>query len=101
MTCKYEGEIKFPVPFSIIAVLISLGLLVARFMKNGTRFFITMLALVDWLLKINWIILDIFLFKEKHYISGGVILYCILATFLINILIWRKLYYKYQIDKDP
>ena len=64
MTCDYSGEMILPLPFSILATVLSLGLLIARFMKNRTRFFITVLAMVDVLLKINWIALVIYLGVE-------------------------------------
>ena len=62
----FVGEIALPVPFTIIALVISVGIGISSFLKGGdkhgreqpgTAFFITMLAIVDIMLRINWIIL--------------------------------------------
>lgn len=84
-----------PLPFSILTALISIGLAIARFMKNGTKYFISVLAVIDIVLKVNWIMLLILLIQDGHYISGGIIGYCLFATLILNLLIWRPLYYKY------
>lgn len=90
-----------PLPFTILVALISLGLLIARFiMKNGTRYFISVLALVDVILKCNWIILCVLLAKEDNITSAIIIGYCLFATIITNLIIWRSLYYKYGFDKD-
>jgi len=62
MNCDYVGEMAFPLPFSILTALFALGLLLARFMKNQTKYFITLLAFTDTVLKLNWIFLLIYLY---------------------------------------
>ena len=61
--CTYFGELSLPVPFSIVAAVLSLGVGISAFLKGadkdgrekeGTAFFTTMLALVDILLRVNW-----------------------------------------------
>ena len=55
-----------PVPFSIFAFVLTVGVGISVFVKGadrdgreqeGTAFFMTMLALVDMLLRVNWGIL--------------------------------------------
>ena len=64
--CNYLGELSLPMPFSIIAFVFTVGVGISAFVKGadregreqeGTAFFITMLALVDMLLRVNWAIL--------------------------------------------
>ena len=98
MTCDFAGEMLLPLPFSILAGLVSLGLLIARFMKNGTKYFVSVLALIDILLKVNWIFLLGFLVEGSYLISVGILTYCLVATFLVNMFIWRRLYFKYKLD---
>ena len=95
MTCEYKGELGLPVPFSIVAALVSIGLLIARFMKNSTRLFISILAILSLLLVINWVILGVYLFIAAFYVSAAIIIYCLFASLLINLLAWRRLYFKY------
>jgi len=54
------------VPFSIVACILTIGVGVSTFVKGtdrdgreqeGTAFFLTMLALVDMLLRVNWAVL--------------------------------------------
>ena len=82
----------FPAPFCITVALITLGLMIARFMKNQTRFWITILAFTDIVLKIDWIFLFFYLFIDHYYVSAGVIAYCLFATLITNIVIWKFSY---------
>ena len=61
--CTYFGELALPVPFSILAFVLTVGVGISSFVKGadrdgreqeGTAFWMTMLALVDMLLRINW-----------------------------------------------
>lgn len=94
MTCEQVGEMSFPLPFSITAALIALGLLLARFMKNKTRFFVTLLSFVDVVLKLNWIFLVIFLYLGGFNVSASIISYCLFSSFIMNVVIWRIAYYR-------
>jgi hypothetical protein len=91
----------FPLPFSILALVVSLGLLLARFMKNSTRYFISVLALVDILVKINWIFLFAFLVHDRHRVSAGIIGYCLAGSFVINFGLWRYLFKVFGLSRDP
>ena len=97
MKCDFNGEMSFPLPFSILGILISLGLFLARFLRNGNRYFITLLAMMDMLLKINWIVLCVLLWVNAHYVSAAIISYCLFATVILNLFIWRPLYKKYNL----
>ena len=64
--CLFVGEIQLPVPFTIAALVITVGVGISAFLKGadkygreqpGTAFFITMLAIVDVMLRIIWVIL--------------------------------------------
>jgi hypothetical protein len=95
----------FPVPFTILTVLITFLLVVANFMKNKTRFFITLMTSTDIILKLNWIVLIIEHGVSLHessslWIPLGILLYCMTANFFINFFIWRKLFNKYCIEDD-
>ena len=61
--CTYFGELALPVPFSILAFVLTVGVGISSFVKGadrdgreqeGTAFWMTMLALVDMLLRVNW-----------------------------------------------
>ena len=100
MTCDFIGEIAFPLPFSIATCLIALGLLVARFMKNQTRYLVTLIAFSDVLLKANWVFLVIYLFAGEYYVSAAIIIYCVIASVAINAIIWRIIYHKTNFSID-
>ena len=94
MQCDFIGEQVFPLPFSILTAVFAVGLSIARFMKNKTRYFITLLAFTDTVLKFNWVFLLFYLYIGKFYASASVIAYCIIANVGLNIGIWRTLYYR-------
>jgi hypothetical protein len=100
MTCDYQSEMAFPLPFSILAILASLGLLIARFMKAQTRYFITVLAFTDVVLKLNWFFLWIFLLNGKFFVSAGIITYCLIANFILNFGLWHIALKRNQILED-
>lgn len=62
-TCQDIASLDVPFPFTITAILLTVGVGVSHCMKGsgddqqGTAFFITMLACVDALLRINWCML--------------------------------------------
>lgn len=89
MTCITEGEMTFPFPFSIVAGVIILGLLVANFMKNQTEFFISLIAFNDIVLKLNWCFLLPYLVIGGYLIPSFIIAFCLFANFVINFIIWR------------
>lgn len=101
MTCDFNGEMVLPLPFTILTFVVSVGLVIARFMRNKTNFLVSIMAVTDIILKINWFFLMIFLGIYQAWVAFGLIFYCFMSTFLINFFIWRKLYYKYDFDKDP
>ena len=68
MKCLSTGELEVPFPFTIVAIIMSVGLGLSHFMKGsakdnteqeGTIFAISALAFVDLLLRINWIVLAV------------------------------------------
>ena len=72
-TCDYFGELSLPVPFTIVAFVITVGIGISAFVKGadkegreqeGTAFFIAMLAFVDILLRINWAFLAYVVFQK-------------------------------------
>mmetsp|Transcript_22945 Transcript_22945/g.22267 ORF Transcript_22945/g.22267 Transcript_22945/m.22267 type:complete len:317 (+) Transcript_22945:109-1059(+) len=89
MRCDKTGEMSFPVPFTIIAVLVTFLLLLANFMRNKTRFYITLMTLVDGILKLNWLVLFVALAIAHQWVALGIISYCLVANFLLNFFVWR------------
>lgn len=100
MTCDFNGEMILPLPFTILAIVVACGLLIARFMKNRTNFLVSVMAFTDVILKTNWFFLLIILAVYKHFIAFSIILYCFLSNFVVNFMIWRKLFIKYEIVSD-
>ncbi len=90
----------FPLPFSILTALFSFGLLIARFMKNQTRYFITLLSFTDVALKLNWIFLLIYLFAGRYLVSAAIIAYCLGMNFIVNFVFWRLGFKKKRIFED-
>jgi hypothetical protein len=110
-SCGSAGKLQLPIPFTIIATVISIGIGLSAFTKGsdrqgrsqeGTAFFITTLALFDILLRINWIVLVIYLYLGKHYVTAGLYLALIVVSLVINLKLWRRMFfskYKYE-DND-
>ena len=69
--------------------------------KYGTSFFIACLALVDILLRVNWLTLVILLVAEETY---GSVLWCLGLIFVqafLNLVIWRRFFkFKYNMDDN-
>jgi len=100
MNCDYLGEMIFPLPFSILTVVFGFGLFIARFMKNQTRFCITLLAFTDIVLKLNWVFLLIYLYIGNYLVSASIIAYCIFSNLLFNLALWRSAYYRTELYND-
>ncbi len=101
MKCDKIGEMSFPVPFTILAALVTFLLIIANFMRNRTRLFITLMTLIDGVLKLNWFVLFIALGASHEWASFGIIIYCLIANFVVNNVVWRLTFRKYDIDADP
>ena len=96
------GQLSLPVPFSLVALLISVGVGISHFMKGadhegrpqeGTAFFITMLAIVDIMLRLNWAALA-YLTYESGYKFTCIGLVAVLGiSGLVNVLLWRRKFY--------
>lgn len=110
--CTYFGELALPLPFSIIALVCTVGVGISHFVKGsdregreqeGTAFFITMLAIVDILLRINWAVLASVVFKKGFHTTFALLLLLIAGSCFINLFLWRRYFqekYKYE-DTDP
>ena len=90
----------FPFPFSILGSILVIGLIVARKMKNQTKFAVTLLALIDILLKLNWIWLVIYLYLGSYNISAFIISYCLFSNFVNNFILWRLAYNNNRVAYD-
>ena len=90
----------FPFPFSIFTVLLYLGLLIARLMKQNTLFFITAVSFTEVVLKLNWIFLAIYMGLFNYTASFAVIIYCIGASLILNLLFWRNYFFSLRLDLD-
>lgn len=108
-SCGSAGKLQIPIPFTIIAIVISIGIAISTFLKGsdrqgrvqqGTAFFITVLALIDVLLRINWIVLIVYLYLAKHLVTAGLYLILIFASLIINFCLWRRMFYaKYKYEE--
>lgn len=108
--CGTAGKLQLPIPFTIIATVISIGVGISSFLKgadrmgrrqDGTAFFITTLAFVDILLRINWIVLIIYLFLAKHLVTAGLYLALIVGSLVINLKLWRRMFFsKYKYEEN-
>lgn len=93
---------NFPFPFTILAALIGLGLIIAELMKNQTEFTISLLAFVDFVLKLNWIfLLAYLLIGGQYYISSLVIACSLFVNLLTNLVIWRYSFLHNRFWEDP
>ena len=101
MQCVFQGEIAFPLPFSIVVAVATLGLCIARFMKNQTRMFIALIALTDLVLKFNWVFLLIYLLIGQFYVSATIIAYCLFMTLVTNGLMWKFTLERSGLLQDP
>jgi hypothetical protein len=71
-------------------------------MQQGTAFFVTTLAIVDILLRANWITLIIYLYIGKQKITAGLYLLLLGVSVILNLKMWRRMFhskYKYE-EKD-
>ena len=110
--CKYFGELSLPVPFSITAFVLTVGIGISAWVKGadregreqkGTAFFVTMLALIDMLLRICWTILIWSVYSKEFYTTFGLLLGLMIFSILINIFLWRRYFqtvYRYE-ETDP
>ena len=80
----------FPFPFSILAIVILIGLLVARSIRNQTEFLASLTAFVDIILKLNWFFLIIYLFIGSYNISAIIISSCLFGSIILNFFFWRS-----------
>ena len=96
------GQLSFPVPFSILALLISIGIGISHFMKGadrdgraqeGTAFFITMLAIIDIMLRLNWLALSYLTYEGGYKYTFFGLVTILVISFLINNLLWRRKFY--------
>ena len=62
-----------------------------------------MLALVDMLLRVCWIILAYSVYEKEFYVTFGLLLGILILSVVINIFLWRRYFqtvYKYE-ETDP
>jgi len=58
--------------------------------QEGTAFFITMLAIVDVLLRLNWAVLAYTVFQKDFYVTFALLITLICLSFFINLFFWRR-----------
>jgi len=108
--CKYFGELSIPVPFSIIAFVCTVGVGISAFVKGadregreqeGTAFFLTMLAIVDMLLRICWSTLAYSVYQKEYYITFGCLCGLLGISLFMNVALWRRYFYsKYRYEEE-
>lgn len=107
MQCKSIASLKIPFPFTILAFVISVGVAVSSFMKGnhksgqGTVFFITCLAFVDILLRINWFIFGILALQAKYYYTFYGCAIVLATSMFLNLAVWRRFFkFKYNFEHN-
>lgn len=101
MSCIAVPELAFPFPFSILTSAITIGLLIANFMKNQTEFLIALLTLTDIVLKLNWCFLLPYLVLGSYRVSSLVIAYCLFMNLVTNFWLWRSSFGNRRLWYDP
>ena len=101
------ASLFLPFPFTLAGLVITAFCVLSHHMKGGngdkygTSFFIACLALVDILLRVNWLTLAILLVAEETY---GSVLWCLGLIFVqafLNLVIWRRFFkFKYNMDDN-
>lgn len=111
MICNANGQIEVPFPFTIMALVISVGLGLSHFMKGsgkdsrsqqGTAFFVSTLAFIDILLRLNWITMAIYSYQKDFQITFICLLAAMAISTGINLGLWRRFFNEsYNLDEDP
>ena len=100
--CMSVGQLDLPVPFSLAALLVSVGIGISHFMKGadhqgrpqeGTAFFITMLAIIDIMLRLNWLSLAYLTYTSDYFYTFIGLVAILVVSALVNILLWRRKFY--------
>ena len=100
--CMSVGQLDLPVPFSLAALLVSVGIGISHFMKGadkqgreqeGTAFFISMLAIIDIMLRLNWLALAYLTYTSGYMYTFAGLVVVLGISALVNILIWRRKFY--------
>jgi hypothetical protein len=109
-TCDSAGQLQIPIPFTIIAIVVSIGIGISSFVKGsdkqgrtqpGTAFFQTTLAIVDILLRVNWLTLIIYLYLGDHKLTAGLYLIIIIGSCVINFKLWRRMFFsRYHYENE-
>jgi hypothetical protein len=111
--CEDIGELDIPFPFSIFAFVLSIGLYISSWMKGadkqgkereGTAYFLAIIACVDILLRLDWFILCVGAFSSDETTFFCFMLILCLITVILNLVVWRKYFhtrYRYDKELDP
>ena len=98
-TCNYLGELSLPLPFTIIAFVISVGVGISAWLKGadkegreqeGTAFFMAMLAIVDIMLRICWAVLAYSVYQKEFYVTFGCFVGVLGVSLFMNLFLWRR-----------
>jgi hypothetical protein len=109
-TCESAGSLELPIPFTILAVVLSFGIALSSCLKGtdhhgraqpGTAFFLTTLAVVDCMLRINWILMIILCWNAEYKVTSAFFFVIIIVSGYMNIMMWRRFFYsKYRYEED-
>ena len=107
MECIQIATMDIPFPFTILAVMCSVFMLISHYMKNGssdtkgTAYFVTCLALVSMLLRLNWFVLGCLSLTKKYFWSAGGCAAILVVSMFLNLVIWRRMFkVKYNMDEN-
>lgn len=107
-SCKYLGELALPLPFTIIAFVITVGVAISAWLKGadkegreqeGTAFFMTMLAVIDIMLRACWAVLAYSVYQKEFYVTFGCFVGVLGVSLFMNLFLWRRYFYsKYRYE---
>ena len=107
MQCLSIASLSVPFPFTIMAIMTTVFMFISHYMKNGggdsngTAFFISCLAIIDILLRVNWFVLGCLAIQKQFYGSAGWCAIILVISCILNLVIWRRFFkFKYNLDEN-
>ena len=61
--------------------------------QEGTAFFVTMLAIIDIMLRLNWLALSYLTYEAGYRFTFIGLVTILIISGLVNILLWRRKFY--------
>jgi hypothetical protein len=107
MECIAVATLDIPFPFTIMALVLTVFMIISHFMKNGTdkvkgtAVWVTCLAFTDVLLRFNWLVLGLMLMLKYWWGSTAWVATILLVQGFLNLVVWRRFFkFKYNMDDN-